>query len=164
MQRNPQVPRGTNRGSAPWGRVHHTPLAELPNGMEGRLTEPQGSPHQGGQAAARAAAPRGGGCVAPRARFQQLRLQSPRSQGTQPRISTPLVLGGLRTARMLLPLGVPELFRSVPPAPGASSPVWTGCCGSYCWSWLQGWGAGRRRSFVPSCVTLCLRQNGATRE
>ena len=66
---------------------------------------------------------------------------------------------GHRKARTLLPLGVPNLCRSVYSRlpPGVSGPVWTGSC-----SWLlrgsrsQVWRSGCCHFVFPFCFTVCL--------
>ena len=133
-QWSPQVPGVTNRGSAPRGeRATH----RGPSSVKGWSAHPAGPREQLRRRLWQRLGRRG--LRGPQEqRFQRRRPRSPGRRGTQPRIRrSPRDRrrpGGHRTARTLLPPGAPELCRSAPPAPGASRPLRTGSCGSYCGS------------------------------
>ena len=105
-----------------------------PRGEQATHPGPTGNPGEacwsGGGSRWRCLSPGAFGNHAPGAQFQQCRPWIPGCQWTQPMIlHSPRDRwrrGGHRIARTLLPLGTPNLCRSVPPAPGAPRPVRTG--------------------------------------
>ena len=117
-----QAPRDTNRGPAPQGTACHTlrkagpqehlqPAGAAAPCREGTEWLPEQNPSSAGPGA------------------QGAGVHSPKS-GAPP--GDMRWLGGHRTARMLLPLGSPGAVQIG--APGASRPLRTGSCHSYCGS------------------------------
>ena len=138
-----QSPGVTNIGG-PRGESAHTPRAELSKGLEP-------APGEGG-ASGRSRWVRGG---SGKRRLRPAALGAPRSAipgswGTRPRILRPpgTGRGGEGTGQRGAP--APRLCGSAPPTPGAPRPVWTGSCGGYCRSRLQGWGPGHRQWWCSS--------------
>ena len=84
-------------------------------------------------------APRGGGCGAPAARFQQRRRRSPGRGGPQPRIRrSPGTGRGWESTeqpgRSCRWAALSRADQRPCPTRGASRPLHTESCGSYCWS------------------------------
>ena len=117
----------TNREGVPQRRAHNTPPAEYSKGLE---PEPCGASGEG-----QAAALRRRGCAAPRA-IPVAKAPEPRAPGDTDQ--DPALPGGQTEAgraqdsKDAPATGRLELCRSAGPAPGASRPLWTGSCGSYC--------------------------------